>query len=365
MLKEIIKLLPTSYSLLPTSKPLGLDFSDYSIELVSLSGSKENPKILALGRRILNPGIVEEGKILNKESFKMALEGLISHPQFGKIKTKRFIFSLPESKTFLNVFEIPEGLKEGEIANFVKSRVSEIFPFSLKEIYFDYQIKENFVLLVAIQKEIVNSYLEIFKIYGLQPIVLENESMAWDRVFREKEKTILIVDIGAKTTNLVLFEEGELKLSFSTEIAGNKFTRVISNKLNIPLKRAEDIKKRVGLNPEMEGGRIFLILQKEVLEIVEEIRKVESYFSQKTGKKIEKIILIGGSSLSPYLKEYLSENLEKEIFFGDPFQKIDIEILKRKIKITPLFYSTAVGLALRGLEKNPKAAGINLIKDVK
>ena len=346
-------------------KPFSLDFSDYSIELVSLSGLKENPEILALGREILNPGIIEGGKILNKESFKMALEDLISHPQFGKIKTKRFIFSLPESKTFLNVFELPEGLKEGEIANFVKSRASEIFPFSLKEIYFDYRMKENFIILVAAQKEIVNSYLEIFKICRLQPIVLENESMAWDRVFGEKEKTILIVDIGAKTTNLVLFEEGELRLSFSMETAGNKFSQAISDKLNIPLKRAEDIKRRVGLNPEMEKGRIFLILQKEVLEIVEEIRKVESYFSQKTGKEIEKIILIGGSSLLPYLKEYLSENLEKKVLIGDPFKKINIEILKETLKIEPIFYSTAVGLALRGLEKNPENAGINLIKDVK
>jgi len=219
--------------------------------------------------------------------------------------------------------------------------------------------------LAAIPKEIVNGYLEIFKICKLSPLVLETESMAWQRLFGEKEKTILICDLGAKTTNLVLFEEGELKLSFSMEIAGNKFTRVISDKLKIPLEKAEEIKKKIGLNPEKEGGRIFLILQKEVLEIVEEIRKIENYFGQKTGKEIEKIILIGGSSLLPYLKEYLSENLEKKVLVGDPFQKIKTGILKEALKIEPIFYSTAVGLTLRGLEKNPKIAGINLLKEVK
>ena len=129
-----------------SSKPFGLDISDYSLEMVSLEGSKENPEILALGRKILNPGIVEEGKILNKESFKMALEDLISHPQFGKIKTKKIIFSLPESKSFLHIFELPKGLKKNESPDFIKSQVCQIFPFSLEEIYFDYQMKENFIL---------------------------------------------------------------------------------------------------------------------------------------------------------------------------------------------------------------------------
>jgi len=346
-------------------KFIGLDISDYSIEILSLTGSKENPEILAMSRKILNPGIIEEGKILNKESFKMVLEDLISNPQFGKIKTKKIIFSLPESKSFVHIFEPPKGLKKNELPDFIKSQVCQIFPFSLEEIYFDYQMRENFILLAAIPKEIVNEYLEIFKICRLQPIILENESMAWSRVFGEKEKTILIADMGAKTTNLVLFEEGELKLSFSMEIAGNKFTRVISDKLNIPFKRAEDIKRRVGLNPELEGGKIFFILQKEVLEIIEEIRKIENYFRQKTGEEIEKIILIGGSALLPYLLDYLSENLEKKVLVGDPFQKINVGILKETLKIEPIFYSTAVGLALRGLEKNPENAGINLIKEVK
>jgi type IV pilus assembly protein PilM len=198
---------------------------------------------------------------------------------------------------------------------------------------------------------------------------LENESTSWNRTFI-KEKVILVVDIGAKTTNLVLFDGDELKLSFSIEIAGNKFTKVISDKLNIPLKKAEEIKKKIGLNPEMEGGKIFLILQKEVLEIIEEIRKIENYFGQKTGKKIEKIILIGGSALLPYLVDYLSENLEKKVEIGDPLSKINVDILEEKgflketLKTDSVIYSTAFGLALRGLERNPQKEGINLIKEL-
>jgi type IV pilus assembly protein PilM len=353
------------------SKPFGLDISDYSIEIVSLEGLKDNPKLLALGREILPPGVIEEGRILNKENLEVALKNLISNPQFEKIKTRKLIFSLPESKSFICTFELPKALKKTEISEFIKSQITQTFPFPLDELYFDFQLKENQVLLVAAQKEIIDDYLDVFKTCKLQAVALENESMSWNRaLIKEKEKVILIVDIGAKTTNLVLFDDKELKLSFSIEIAGNKFTKVISEKLNIPFKKAEEIKKKIGLNPEMEGGKIFLILQKEILEIIEEIRKIENYFLGKTGKKIEKIILIGGSALLPYLADYLSENLEKKVEIGDPLSKINIDILEEKgflketLKTNSVLYSTAFGLALRGLERNPQKEGINLIKEL-
>lgn len=376
-IKKFFQLQPSDFSLHPldfilhTSKPFGLDISDYSIEMVSLGDSIENPKLLAIGRKVLIPGIIKGGKILDKENLIKILKNLISNPQFGEIKTQKIIFSLPESKSFIHTFELPKDLKKSEISEFVKSQANQTFPFPLNELYFDFQIKGNQVLLAAAPKEIVNGYLEIFKICQLQPMALENESTSWGRALIEgEEKPILIVDIGAKTTNLALFDTNELKLSFSVEIAGNKFTEVISEKLEILFREAEDIKKKFGLNPEMEGGKIFLILQKEILEIVKEIRRIENYFKQKTGKEIEKIILTGGSALLPYLPEYLSENLEKKVSIGDPWAKINIDIfkegksLKEILEIDSILYSTAIGLALRGLEKNPRA-GINLIKEVR
>ncbi len=348
-------------------KPFGLDISDYSIEIVLLEGKIENPELLAMGRTKIATGTLENSKILNKEDLIKSLQNLISNPQFGEIKTKKLIFSLPESKSFIHTFGLPKDLKKAEISEFLESQATQTFPFTLNELYFDFQIKNDEVLLIATQKEIVNDYLEIFKICRLQPIALENESMSLARaLIEEKEKVILIVDIGANMTSLALFDEKGLRLSFSMEIAGNKFTEAISEKLKIALKEAEDIKKKIGLNSKIKGEKVVPILEKEVLEIIEEIKRIEGYFEQKTGKKIEKIILTGGSALLPYLPDYLSENLEKEVVVGDPWAKIDIDISKEKEyfkESDSILYSTAIGLALRGLAKNPKKAGINLIGD--
>ena len=193
MFQKIIKLLQTSNFKLLTSKPFGLDISDYSIEIVSLQGSKSNPKLSALGREILTPGIIEEGRILNKASLELALKNLLSNPQFGKIMSRKLIFSLPESKSFIHIFELPKDLNRTEILEFIKSQAIQTFPFPLNELYFDFQLKGNEILLVAAQKEIVDNYLEIFKNCKLHPIALENESISWSRALIKPRSEISLL----------------------------------------------------------------------------------------------------------------------------------------------------------------------------
>jgi len=349
--------------------PFGLDISDYSIEIISLEGSVQNPKLLAMARVKLTPGIFEDGEILGKEDLKKYLRGLIENPKFGRIQTNKLIFALPESKTYIHIFELPQDLKKEEILEFIKSQVGQTFPYPLEELYFDYQISNNEVLLVATSKKIVNDYLEVFKGSNLQPLALEIESLSLARALIQNEKIpLLIADIGARTTNLSVFSERGLRLSFSVPIAGNQFTQAISEQLNIPLAAAESLKREVGLNPEYQEGKVFLILQKEIQGIIEEINRIKTYFQGKTGKIIEKIILAGGSSALPRLPEYFAENLDLPVEIGDPWVKINIDILKKKeyfktaLEVNPIFYSTVIGAALRGLSKNPQTAGINLVK---
>jgi type IV pilus assembly protein PilM len=352
---------------LRSSRIFGLDISDYSIEIVLLVKKDKKPQLVALGRKKLEPGIVKDAKILNKEKLKEALLDLISNPNFGKINTKNLVFAIPEIKSFVHTFEIPANLKEDEILTLVKSKARETFPFTLEELNFDYKIFENYVLLVAAPKEIVNDYFELFQLCQLKPIVFEVESLSLGRALTE-EKVSVILDIGAEVTNIILFDKGKLRLSFSLNIAGDKFTKSISETLKIPLKKAEELKWKVGLNPEKKEGRVFAILQKEIIGILEEYRKIANYFRERTQKGVQEIILTGGSALLPYLSDYLSENLGKKVKVANPWQRIEMgnlteKKLKQKLKKEAVFYSAAVGLALRGLEKNPREVGINLISD--
>jgi len=349
--------------------PFGLDISDNSVEMISLKGSFKNPRFFAMGRRVLKPGIVEDAKILNKEVLKKILLGLIKFPEFGKIRTNKFIFSLPESKTFTLIFKLPKDLTKKKELDFIKSKVNQNLPFKAEDLYLDFRINTKEVFLVAAAKKIVNDYLEFFKSLGFYPLAIETESESFGRsLIQDSDEAVLIVDIGARTTNFSIFDAKKLRFSSSFEIAGNKFTECLIDGLKISLNEAERLKKRNGLSPKAKKGRVFLILQKEIQAIVLEIRDIEKYFQKKENKEIKKIILTGGSAMLPILPRYLEENLAKPVIIGEPWTKINIDVLRKKqyvkkaLNVNPILYTICIGSALRGLMKDSKQAGINLIK---
>lgn len=342
------------------SKPFALDISDFSIELIALEGSPDNPKLAALARIELPPNLVEDGKILKEDGLADFIKKIVQKPKFGRrLKSKKIIFSLPESRSFIHFSESSADIKDQVLKN---------FPFAPEDLYFDYQLFDKEAVLAAVPRETIESYLRLFKKCLLEPLVIETESISLGRVFSSSTEKILICDIGARTANLNIFDQGALKFSSYLAVAGNQFTRTLAEKLGISFIRAEELKKEAGLNPKIKEGKVFLILQKEIQPIIEEINKVLNYFKQKTGKTIDKIILAGGSSSLPLLKEYFSENLSLAVEIGDPWSEINIDILKKKeffkeaLEIDPILYSTAIGAALRGLEKDPARAGINLAK---
>jgi len=346
-------------------KALGLSISDYSIEIVSLAGSMGKPELSAVKRTILETGIIGKGKILDKEKIKNILINLLKSPNFERDKTNRIVFSMPETQSFVSILEVPLGLKAKGIVEFIKEQINQTLPFSLEDLYVDYKIREREIYLVASPKEVINEYLELFNECNLRSVVIETEFESLSRaLIKNKKETALIIDIGAEVTNFGVFDEKGLRLSISNEIAGVKFTQSLEEGLKVPKEETERVKKECGLNPEKEEGKIFLILQKDVqIGIIWEVRKIEEYFLKKEGKKIDRIILTGGSASLPYLKDYLTYNLEKKVEIGDIWSKIrGAKIKSEELKEGFIFYQASIGAALRGLERNPQESGINLAK---
>ena len=349
-------------------KSLGIDISDYSIEIVSLGGSFDSPKLETLARDVLQEGICEKGEIKRSEDLKGKIQKLLENPDFGKIGTNKIVFSLPEEQVFIRNFFLPEEISPKEAEEYAAFQAKESFPFPAEAIYFDSRIKEREVFLAASPKKIIQEYFKVFQELRLRPVAFEPSPLSLARALSAGDNSsCLIADIGDFITSFCVFEKKALKMSFSFPLAGRALTKAISEKLALPGETAERFKEKAGLNPKLKQGKIFLVLQKELQEIIKETKRISDYFFNKTGKSVEKIILAGGSAALPGIVDYLAQNLETKVEVGDPWQKINIDILKKKeylkeaMKVNPLLYSSAIGAALRGLEKNPRGAGVNLL----
>lgn len=341
-----------------TPKCIGIDISDYSIESVELKN--EGGKIILKNqlRMQVQPGIFESGKILNEEKMVETLKELREKLRKEGITNRNAIASLPESKVLIKVIHTPKVLKEKQERENIYNRLGEVFPYDPDEIYWDYQkISENKdvteVLVAAVENSIVDNFIRVFKKAGFNLLALDTESLSIARTLASDIKdgmANLIIDSGARATNLIVVDKNGVRVTGSINIAGNAFSKDLMDNLGVTLKDADEIKEKIGLDKAKNEGKILI---KSWEEVVKETSRLIQYFETKYEKKVTKIILCGGSALLPKLPEFLKEqfNIPAEL------ATLNLPIKDKRINI---FMINAVGLAMRGISKNPKV-GINLL----
>jgi len=351
-----------------SQKSLGVDIGTKVIRAVEISGKKGKLALENYGEVNLDVACKEffrsfDKKNLNPsvDNISAALKAIIEETG---IKTKKVVFSLPDFATFFTTFELPPMSKK-EIANAIGFEARKYIPLPLSELVLDWQLmskdpspKENSkILVMAVPKVIVEQYKVIAEQAGLELTALEAEAMALKRaVVDEKDPVSCLLEIGFQSTNINIIDEGFMKMSFSFDIAGKDLTYSISETLNISMPEAEIIKKKQGLLINEEGN-ISHILTPILSVISERTRKVIRDFESKEGKRIEKIIVSGGTSLMPGIIEYLAVSLNQDeaqaraVGVAKPFSKIAYPpILEKKMDEINATYAIALGEALRKFE---------------
>lgn len=341
-----------------TPKCIGVDVSDFSIEVAQLK-KKGKTYVLKKKARIPVPnGVFEAGKIIDQEKMVEILKKLKEVLRKRGIKNKNVIASLPEPKVLLKTIHLPKNLRDKEKTEKIESRLAELFPYDPEELYWDYEVvKEGSdsdkAIVVAVEGEVSRDYKDVFMRAGFRPQVLDTESLSIARALSErldKEQACLVVDSGARTTNLNIFDINGVQVTGLVNIAGNDFTSSISQILKITTKEAEKLKRRAGVNARKKTGQILI---KSWSQIIDEIKRIISYYEEKHNDKVVKIILCGGSSLLPGLPDFL----HKKIGLKVEYAAMNIPV---QDKMITMFMINAIGLAMRGVSKNPKK-GINLL----
>ncbi len=183
----------------------------------------------------------------------------------------------------------------------------------------------------------------------------------------EKELGVGLIDIGAGTTEVAIFERGSLWYTSIIPLGGDNFTNDIAVGLRTPIPEAEKIKKKYGCIasplldeqetievPAIGPSRKPRILSRQLLADIiqpraEEIfRLVESDIKRMGYEKAlnSGILLSGGTAMLEGLEEVAEEIFDLPVRRGDPG---GVGGLVDRVN-TP-DYATAVGLLLYGLEQ--------------
>jgi type IV pilus assembly protein PilM len=346
---------------------LGVDIGTAGAKLVQLKeeGGRAKLHTYAFFDRTLK----ETGEsLLDMQDFGVAaLKEMIKK---SKCTATRAIASLPISSVFMSVLSVPR-MNEKDQRGAIEVQARKIIPIPLEEMILDVKnitspdeekkpkdekSKYIKVLLTAAPKKLVAKYMAMLKGAGFEVASIEPEAFSLVRSLVGKDKsTLMIIDIGALRTSVMVVSEGIPYLTRSIDVGGIKFTKAAAASLGVSEEEAEMMKADLRADASLAPGSIAKVFEAPAMQIVNEILfslKLFSGLEEAKGKTIDKIILTGGGSLLPNLDAFISAKVNLRVFRGDPWARILYpDAARPALDEIGSRFSVAVGLAMREFEQ--------------
>src|SRR5438309_353018 len=327
----------------------GLRLKQYGLKSLGLEGSKEETREAAM-LKALQEVLAEKG-----------------------IKSKDVNVCAPGFHVFSKFVKLPP-VDTSKVTQIIQYEAQQNVPFPLSEVVWDYQILgqapggELEVLLVAIKSEIVEGLFRVGDAANLKLQVADVSPAALCNAFRynygDLDDCTILLDIGAKTSNLLFFEKGKV-FSRSINLGANSITQDFTNESKLKYDVAEKIKIEEGFvslggayeepeNPHQAA--ISKIARQFMTRLHIQVNQtMQFYRGQQGGSAPQRLFLSGGASIMPYTAQFFAEKLNVPVEYFNPLRNVQIDPSINLEELAHVAHSMGevVGLGLRNLAHCP------------
>jgi type IV pilus assembly protein PilM len=356
----------------PTKKMIGLDIGESSVKIIELEKVKGTVRVVRCAM------IEANGKSAPVESDAAKIQLMrqqIAACAGGTGKEGlSCVVGISGQSVFLRFVKLP-AVEKKKMDQIIRYEAQQQVPFPIEEVRWDYQLlgkfrkEERDILLVAIKQDIVRALVQAVCETGLMPEVVDVLPLSLYNclVFNGclTGEATLVVDTGAKTTNLIVADGSDLWIR-SIPIAGNSITQCIIDDLGVGFAEAELLKIRSGISAGegIDSQKALAAIDRGVSRLFAEIsRSLGFYKSQFSGAPIKKILITGGGAQLANFDVALSERFKIPVERVDPLKRLTVALEDpsqgEKLLGNKHCFSNAVGLALRELSAPPLR--INLV----
>src|SRR5476649_1386744 len=297
------------------------------------------------------------------------------------VKAKSVNVCAPGYHVFSKFVKLPP-VDATKVTQIIQYEAQQNVPFPLAEVVWDYQILgsapggELEVLLVAVKSDVVEGLFRVAAQAKLQLQLCDASPAALCNAFRynygDLEECTMLLDIGAKTSNLLFFEKGKV-FSRSINLGANGITQDFANEVKLKFDAAEQIKITEGFvslggayeepeNPHQAA--ISKIARQFMTKLHIQVNQtIQFYRGQQGGAKPERLFLSGGASIMPYTAQFFAEKLEIPVEYFNPLRNVQIDPAVNLEELARVAHSLGevVGLGLRNLANCP--VEMNLMPD--
>ena len=302
-----------------------------------------------------------------KEAIKELREAL-------KVPAKEAVnFCLPAQSVFSRFVKLP-GASPEDVSSIIAFEAQQNVPFPIDEVVWDYQIMGaqrdgNWdVVLVAMKSDQLTEIADAVTEGGLKPQIIDVAPMAVYNSFRfnypDTTGCSLIIDIGARTTNLI-FVEGNRAFSRSIPVGGSSISAAVAKEFHQDITLAERLKVEKG-SVSLGGAyaepsdpteaRVAKVVRNTMTRLHAEIaRSISFYRTSQAGSQPVRVLLCGGTVGLPYMVEFFSEKLQTPIEFLNPLRNVTVTsaAVADSLAAKAHTFGELVGAALRSFENCP------------
>jgi len=295
------------------------------------------------------------------------------------LKGGKVHFSVAGHSVFLRAVKLPP-VDAMQLDQMLAFEAQQIVPFPLAEVVWDFLVlpgagdgAEKEAIIVAIKSDLLESEYATVKDAGVDPVGIDVGPLALYNAYRynypQADHCVLLIDIGARSTNLLFIERDRLYTRI-LPLAGNTVSQAVSTEFQEPFAVSDELKvQRLGVHlggnyplpDDPVEARLWKLGRTVATRIQTEInRSLIFYRNQQGGTSPQQILLTGGSSRLPYLDVFLSQKFGIPVEFFNPFQNVSLPatIDRDALALAAHGMGEVVGLAVRAA--GPAPAEIHL-----
>ena len=348
---------------------LAVDFGAGSLKLAEFEVNEAGG--LRLKHFVLKPLGLEASQEAKREALILkAVQDVLAE---RGIKARDVNVCAPGFQVFSKFVKLPP-VDPAKVTQIIQYEAQQNVPFPLAEVVWDYQILgttaggELEVLLVAIKSDIVEGLFRVAEAAGLKLQLADVSPAALCNAFRynygELEDCTMLLDIGAKTSNLLFFEKGKV-FSRSISLGANSITQDFANESKLKFDAAEKIKIAEGFvslggayeepeNPHQAA--ISKIARQFMTRLHIQVNQtLQFYRGQQGGSAPQRLFLAGGASLMPYTAQFFAEKLNVPVEYFNPLRSVQIDpgVNLEELARVAHALGEVVGMGLRNLAHCP------------
>jgi type IV pilus assembly protein PilM len=247
----------------------------------------------------------------------------------------------------------------GEVAKSIRYQADSLIPTPLAESKIDWvvigdspQDKNKIeVLLSSVSNKFIEERMDMIEAAGLNVIAFEPDNLALTRAIVAPSAVLpqLVLDIGNKSTDLVITMNGVPHLTRAIPTGSEAIIKSAAQNLNLDDKQAEQFIAKFGLNRDKLEGQIYDAIIGPVEIITNEIDKSINFFQARyNNAKLDRIIVTGGASNMPGFALHLANKFSTNVEIGNAWHNVSFsQDRTNELLAVSSSFGVAAGLAER------------------